>query len=116
MIKSNIAKLNRRIVFQKLTEKIDEIGNVSTNYADYYSCAAEVGELYGEEYWAAQAVGQQNTVIFKVRYCSKIAELNSYDFRVIYGEKVFDIKQVDTMQGSKKFWKIKAVQNEQLQN
>ncbi len=111
MIKTNIAKLNRHITFQKITEKIDEIGNVEMGYDDYYSCAAEVGELFGAEYWAAQSVGQQNTATFKIRYNSKVAELNNYDYRIVYDGKFFDIKQVDTMQGSRRFRKIKAVRN-----
>ena len=74
---------------------------------------AEVNGLYGAEYWAAASQGQENTIVFTVRWFSALdklifdAELTKY--RVVYRGRYFDIQSFDNVEQKNILVKIKAI-------
>ena len=63
----------RKIVIQKLVEGEDEWGNVVSEWTDWREFWADLESLWGQEYFAARAVNEQNTG-FCLRYALGSAE------------------------------------------
>lgn len=74
----------RKIVIQKLVEGEDEWGNVVSEWTDWRELWADRESLWGQEYFAARAVNEQNTVTFVLRYVPFLDELNMTHFRVLF--------------------------------
>ncbi|MEG0764320.1 MAG: phage head closure protein [Oscillospiraceae bacterium] len=112
-MKFNPGKLNEKIVLQKYTIFSDEIGNEMQEWQDYYTLRANVNGLYGQEYWAAAAQGQEDTITFTTRWStilnalSKSKELTQY--RIVFNDIVYEIKSYDNVEFANKIVKIKAV-------
>ena len=85
--------MNKLIKFQKLNADIEKC-------EDYYSCYAEVNKSSGNEYFNARTNITQNTYNFKVMYISKLEDIifNTSQYRILYKNKNFDIKNVDDKQ------------------
>ena len=96
----DISKLNQRILIQKGVSKTDEVGNVLRQWQDFYSCFASVKTTGGKE--------EQQTVSFTVRFCRKLAELSSVEYRVVFREKFYNIVQVDFADYGGKMIRIKG--------
>ena len=85
--------MNKLISIQKL--------NVKTEiWEDYYKCYAEINKSSGKEYFNAKTNINQNTFNFKVRYINKLEDtlFNTSQYRIIYKNNEFDIKNVDDKQ------------------
>lgn len=74
----------RKIVIQKLVEGEDEWGNVVSEWTDWREFWADLESLWGQEYFAARAVNEQNTVIFVLRHAPFLDQLNTTHFRVLF--------------------------------
>ena len=107
----DISKLNQRIQIQKAILKTDEVGNVIQQWQDFYSCFASVNTAGGKERQKGDTEEQQ-TVSFTVRFCRKLAELSSVEYRVVFREKFYNIVQVDFADYGGKTVKIKAESEE----
>ena len=81
-----IANLNQRIQIQKAVSKTDEVGNVIQQWQDFYSCFASIKTTGGKERQKGDTEEQQ-TVSFTVRFCKKLAELSSVEYRVVFRGK-----------------------------
>lgn len=105
----NIALLNERIVIQKNEVTVDDIGNHTNTWADYYSCHATVSgsSESAKEEAAAQTV-DESTLSFTVRFCLKVAGVNVTGFRVIFHDEIYDIVAVDPMNYKKKCLKLRC--------
>lgn len=94
---------NQPIMIQQLTD--------GEHWEDFFSCRAYVNALYGSEYWAARAAGCEDTVVFTVRYCRKIAQVRATGFRILYRGDEYKIQNVDNPQMSNTYVKLKGVQH-----
>lgn len=74
----------RKVVIQKLVEGEDEWGNVVSGWTDWRELWADLESLWGQEYFAARAVNEQNTVTFVLRYAPFLDQLNTTHFRVLF--------------------------------
>jgi len=74
----------RKIMIQKLTEGEDEWGNAITEWAPWRELWADRESLWGQEYFAARAVNEQNTVTFVLRYVPFLDQLNTTHYRVLF--------------------------------
>lgn len=108
---TDVGRLDKRIVIQK-HEKIssDKIGNQTSVWTDYHKCWAEIKGLYGREYWAAREQHEENTVTFKIRYCKKLKELNTFEFRILFNGKIYDIQNPNNLQFADSLLLIKATE------
>ena len=62
----DIARLKERITIEKLTVKVDEIGNHTNGWEDYYSCYA-----YANTYMVDESVGKvdyENQTIARIAH------------------------------------------------
>lgn len=108
-ISTDIGKLNQRISIQKKTVISDSIGNQTEEWTKVHDCWAAVNTVSGREFWAARQQNEENTVNFKVRYCKKIAEIGTVDYRIIFHNKIYDIIAVDNMLFADSLINVKAV-------
>lgn len=89
---------NRKITFQVLTEKTDEIGNDVQEWTDFFTAWANVNGVGGREYYSASQVNSQNDVVFRIRYSKKIAGFHTSEVRISYNGKIYDIKHIEDYQ------------------
>lgn len=106
-----IANLNQRIQIQKAISKTDEAGNVIQQWQDFYSCFASVKTTGGKERQKGDTEEQQ-TVSFAVRFCKKLLELSTVEYRILFRGKIYNILQVDFSDYGSKTVKIKAESEE----
>lgn len=100
----------RKIVIQQKTEDFDDIGNQIEVWKDWKTLKAEKTGLWGQEYYAAKMVNEQNTIVFTVRYVAFIDEIDTVDYRVMFDGKAYDIKNIDHINDD--IWvKIKALRS-----
>lgn len=101
----DIARLKERITIEKLTVKVDEIGNHTNGWEDYYSCYA-----YPNTYTVDETNGkvdyENQTIAFSVRACEKTKVLTSTNYRVRFKGQVYNIVSIDMMNYDNKEIKI----------
>lgn len=94
----DIGSMNRRITIQKHTTRVDAIGNHTSAWEDYYSCSAYVNLASGREYGFAPETVSEDTLTFVVRWCRKLAQLNSKEYRICFEGRPYDIIVADDVQ------------------
>ena len=87
----DIGAMRHRIKIQKSEVIVDAVGNHISSWTDFYSCWAEVNKASGREYGVNPETISEDTLVFRVRWCSKISALNSKEYRIIFDGAVFDI-------------------------
>jgi len=102
--------LRRKVVIQKFTVTEDELGNQTQEWVDWKTLRVARDNLWGQEYYAAKAVNEENTLVFTTRYAPFIDEVNAIEYRVKHEDKVYDIKQIDHLQDDGLWVKIKALE------
>ncbi len=105
----NIALLNERILIQKNEVVVDDIGNHTNAWTDYYSCRVTVGGT--SESAQKEAAGQtvdDSYISFTLRFCIKAACINNIGFRVIFHDEIYDILAVDPMGYRKRSLKLRC--------
>jgi SPP1 family predicted phage head-tail adaptor len=106
----DLAKVpRRRITLQKRALVFDADRNQVELWAPWKTLRAEKTQLYGSEYYAAAAQGEEQTVVFTVRAIPALKDVNSTDYRLVYDGQVYDIRQVDQLQDGGLWAKIKAI-------
>lgn len=97
-ISTNTGKLNQRITIQhKPLSVTDEIGYQPDDWTDYHTCWAAVNTASGSESWQSGERVQESTVNFKIRACKLLKNLNTTEFRIVYGGRYYDILAIDDM-------------------
>ena len=98
-----------RIVIQHKVDSFDAQQNPVENWSNWQEMWAEKTALFGQEYYAAKAVGEEQTVIFKIRRQWSADQMNTVEYRLLYDGKAYDIKHIDHLPGHK--WvKIRAIE------
>ena len=103
----DIARLKVRITIEKLTMKVDEIGNHTNGWEDYYSCYAYANTYMVDEN-ESKVDYENQTIAFSVRACEKTKALTSTNFRVRFKGKVYNIVSIDMMNYDNKEIKIRC--------
>ena len=93
-----IAKLRSRITIQHSEVVKDAIGNHTNAWVDHYSCAAYANLAFGKEYGAAGQTLGSDTLVFEVRWCERLRDLDSTRFRILFGGAIYNIITVDDVQ------------------
>lgn len=97
--------LRHRLVIQKRNVTKDPWGNQVEEWQDWQTVWANLQTLWGERYYAAKAVGEENTVIFELRRAPFLDELirNVADYRLEsithHRGTVYTILRVDQLPG-----------------
>ena len=104
----DIALLNVKIIIQKSSVIVDNFGNHTAKWENYYYCFATVSNESPSENTSAGVVVDNSKIDFTVRYCKKVAKLNSTNYRVMFNGEVYEILGVDHMNFKKKAVKLKC--------
>lgn len=103
-----IELMREHILIQKSMAKKDRNGNHILKWEDYYSCSCYANNLSGKEYWEASQVNAQTELVFIIRYCSEVKDLDSEHYRLLFRGKIYNISFVDNVQYKNKTLKIRA--------
>lgn len=93
-----ISKLRSRITIQRAVVQKDAIGNHTNAWADFWFCAAYANLASGKEYGAAGQTLGSDTLVFEVRWCERLRDLDSTKFRILFGGAIYNIICVDDVQ------------------
>lgn len=98
----------------KFPIKIQKLNEDTEEWQDYYLSKeaeknnnpvihANINKVVGKEYTQASTNISHSTFNFKVRYCEKLKDViyNTEAFRVVYDNRIFDIKNVDHFEENK---------------
>lgn len=105
-------ELNKRITIEKKTIEIDDLQNQTEKWTEFHKCWSAVNGVSGREYWQAREQHEENAVNFKIRYCKKLDELNTTDFRVVFQDKIYDISSIDNVFFADNIVNLKALVRE----
>lgn len=106
----DLSKVRRRLIaIEKRTLAFDAERNQVELWAPWKTLKAEKTQLYGTEYYAAAAMGEEQTVVFTVRKLDCLTEVNTTDYRLTYDGRAYDIKQMDGLDDGGLWAKIKAI-------
>ena len=95
----NIAGLRTRITIQKNETVVDKYGNHKSAWVDYFKCwatAVTSGMSANEEGAAAHTVEAERLDI-TIRYSSETAAVNSKQYRILLGDRIYNILSIDEM-------------------
>ena len=76
-------------------KKTVEKGRPVETWEDYFKCCCDVKSLYGKELYEALEAKLENVLNFETRFCGKLEALNTKEYRVKWGERLFNIINVD---------------------
>ncbi len=95
----DIAGLRVRIIIQKNETVVDKYGNHKSVWEDYFPCWATAASsgLSSNEGEAAGHTVEEDRLNFTVRYCSETAAVNSKQYRIKLGERIYNIQSIDEM-------------------
>lgn len=93
--------LRYQVTLQKMVVIVDDWGNQTEGWVDWQTVWANIQRLWGERYYAARAVGEENTIIFEMRLAPFMDALihNVADYRVVYDGVAYTIKRADPLPG-----------------
>lgn len=103
-----IALLNEKILFQKSIVVSDAIGNRKNAWEDYYSCFATIGGEGGSEKSEAGQTVDDASITFTVRYCSRLVDIMSTGFRILFRGEIYNILAIDHRNYKKKSLKLRC--------
>lgn len=95
----NIAGLRVRITIQKNNTVTDKYGNHKSVWLDYFTCwatAVTSGLSSSEDETAGHTV-ETDRLDMTVRYSSETAAVNSKQYRVLLGGRIYNILGIDEM-------------------
>lgn len=95
----NIAGLRVRITIQKNETVTDRYGNHKSIWQDYFSCwaTAVTSGLSSSEDEAAGHTVEADRLDITVRWSTETAAVNSKQYRVLLGGRIYDILSIDEM-------------------
>ena len=100
---------NVKVTFLKNQLVVDEIGNRTNGWDEYYSCYATIGGegmASSKETEVAGTIVEDMAMMVTVRYCKKTAAITSTGYRIRFMDELYDIVNVDHMNFKKKALKF----------
>ena len=86
-----------RIKIQKQETIIDKYGNHKSAWIDYFRCWATPSTQTGQEGEEAAHTKEEDRLDFTVRYCTETAAVTSKQYRILLGDRIYNIVHVDDM-------------------
>lgn len=108
----NAGAYREPITIEKSGYTEDDIGNQIPGWEIYYKGYAYMNNLSGKEYWEAAQTQAENTVIFIMRYHTKLGSMNTKEYRLIHHGKEYNIVSIDNVQYGNETVKMRAVLKE----
>lgn len=104
----DIARLNVRITIQKNEVEIDQYGNHTAVWKDCFRCWATCSDQTGTEDTEAGQTLESDRMDFTIRYSSEVADIVPTRYRIILGQRIYNIDHVDDMAFRKRSLKLHA--------
>lgn len=104
----NIAGLRVRIIIQKNETVKDRYGNHKSTWTDYFTCWSTAVTGGSDETEEAGQTVEKNKLDFTVRYSSETAQVNSKEYRILLGDRIYNILSIDEMGFKRNSRKIHA--------
>jgi SPP1 family predicted phage head-tail adaptor len=95
----DVAALRSKVTFQKNETVTDKYGNHKSIWSDYFTCwatAVTSGLSSSEEEDAGHTV-EADRLDITVRYSSETAAVDSKGYRVLLGDRIYNILGIDDM-------------------
>lgn len=107
----DIGGLNTRITIQKNQTIVDQYKNHTSVWADFFSCWATcyASGRSAEESQEAAYTQEADRLDITVRWSTETAAVNSKEYRILIGSRIYDITGIDEMgfrHNSRKFHTI----------
>jgi SPP1 family predicted phage head-tail adaptor len=107
----NISGLRVRVTFQRNTTVEDEYANHTSVWTDWFSCWATVVDSgkSAEETEKAATTNEDDRLDITVRWSTETAAVNSKEYRILVGGRIYNIIGTDEMgyrKNSRKFHTI----------
>lgn len=93
----NIGAMNVRIIIQINEVTVDRYGNHTSKWTDYFECWATASGQTGRETSEKATTEESDQMNFTVRYCSETARVTSTKYRILLGDRFYNIVHVDVM-------------------
>ncbi len=95
----NIAGMRVRITIQRNGTVTDRYGNRSSKWTDWFTCwaTALTAGISAEETQNAGTTREGDRLDFTVRHCSETAAVNSKEYRIVLGDRIYNILAIDEM-------------------
>ena len=95
----NISGLRVRITIQKNETVTDKYGNHKSVWQDYFTCwaTAVTSSLSSQEEESAGHTLEEDRLDITVRWSSETAAVDSKGFRIMLGERIYNILGIDDM-------------------
>ncbi|MCM1577971.1 MAG: phage head closure protein [Ruminococcus sp.] len=85
---------NRKVTFLKMSVSCDELGQEKITWQDTGRTAlAKISPVSGKLYYEAARTGEENTMLFKIRFSYLPKGFNRIDYRLMYNGVQYRIKQ-----------------------
>ena len=104
----DIGGLNTRITIQKNRTVVDRFKNHTSAWTDYFSCWASCVKSGP----SLEETQEADRVDITVRWCSETAAVNSKEYRILLGGRIYDITSIDEMGFRKNSRKFHAILTE----
>jgi len=109
----DLARVRRRkLIVQKKETITNQYGDTVTDWNDWRKLRVEKSDLWGSEYYAALADGEEKTVEFVVRHVAFLDELKTDTHRIIYEGDTYDIKHIDHLKDDGMWIKLKVMRRQ----
>jgi len=95
----NISALRVRITIQKNATVVDDNANHNSAWADYFTCwaTALANGKSAEESNEAGTTQEADRLDFTIRCSSETVAIDSRHYRVVLGDRIYDIVSIDDM-------------------
>lgn len=103
--------LRRRVTIEKKTTGYDVSGDPTVEWQAVCSLWAERKTLYGRDYFAAVAVGEQEMIEFIVRQAPSLSEVTTDNYRLLYEGQIYDIRQIDYLDDEGMWAKVRVLRH-----
>ncbi len=93
-----IGEMRVRIMIQKSETQTDKYGNHKSAWSDYFPCwATAVSGGNSQETEEAATTQEDDKLDLTVRWCSETAAVNSKQYRILIGERIYNITGINEM-------------------
>ena len=103
-----VAAMGVKILFQKNSTVVNNIGNHRSQWADYYECHAAVSGEDGAEDETAGVTVDNADISFTVRFCKAAGAVTVTGFRIVFLGELYDIVAIDHLRFRKRALKFKC--------
>ena len=90
-----VSPMRSRITIQQSIVTKDAIGNHLTDWTDIHTCFAYANLASGKEYQAAGQTLNGDTLVFTIRWCDRLRNLDTTGFRIKFEGNIYNITCVD---------------------